>query len=487
MAFNLYPAVDESYNFPVDIREALSKSKEIETRITSVAGKKGDLVLSLMDSTAKLDGSTNDTVAIQNFINAAPDGATIIMPVGKTAKISDRLLLTKPITISDWRISTGTNNKAFKVSANDVTIKDSTITGVGISAGYVINNRAIDVTGTSSKKLSNINILNNKITGINDTCIQLEWIMNSQIKNNTINQFNYAGIMLISGVDVVIEHNEISNAVHNKNINSYGIAVSDLDNTVAARSTRVKVHGNTIRNIPDWEGIDTHGGSFISIIGNTLISCRRAIQALVGNEPTRLTAPQNCVIVGNTIDGSGVNGAATGITLYGKTDSSMLAHGMVTGNAVYNCKTPLQIGYTDPDLTIVKNNVGEAEEPIVVAPPTETETDTGWVRFAVADFSTGWSSNSTYPARYRIVVKNDRRIEVFLDGAVSRVSGATNNILILPEIARPGYAKIVGLTSTTSNTPEIGTLDIHPTSGALRFVFTGSTSGNVAISSSYVV
>lgn len=107
----------------------------------------------------------------------------------------------------------------------------------------------------------------------------------------------YAGIMGLSALDC-----EITACVVNgvrpidgaNGHNAYGIALSNRAGRPV--SARVDVHGNVVRNVPTWHGLDTHGGSDITFRDNVVIACRRGIfltdaPARVVCTGNRLTAP----------------------------------------------------------------------------------------------------------------------------------------------------------------------------------------------------
>jgi hypothetical protein len=78
--------------------------------------------------------------------------------------------------------------------------------------------------------------------------------------------------------------------------NAYGIgfgASQPTNDTVRyPPCARGLVDGGTVRNIPDWHGLDTHGGADIRFSGTTLIDCRRGAIITYSD----YSAPVRCVI-----------------------------------------------------------------------------------------------------------------------------------------------------------------------------------------------
>lgn len=61
---------------------------------------------------------------------------------------------------------------------------------------------------------------------------------------------------------------------------------------------------NHVYNIPNWEAIDTHGDTDITIIGNTIENCRFGIMVLSGDTlGVESRGPKRVTVVGNTIVG----------------------------------------------------------------------------------------------------------------------------------------------------------------------------------------
>ncbi len=93
--------------------------------------------------------------------------------------------------------------------------------------------------------------------------------------------------------------------------NSYGIlAARDTNQSLEAapRCSDIEIVGNDVRNVPMWEGIDTHGGVRITVEGNTVVDCATGIAFVplkgVNGGPTD-AAPLDARIAGNTVTWTG--------------------------------------------------------------------------------------------------------------------------------------------------------------------------------------
>lgn len=221
----------------------------------------------------------------------------------------------------------------FSITSSDVKISGPRIEGPGIAGAYVDGTKAIRVTGPSaSNPLQRIDISGVDIVGVPDSAIWAQNVHDITIENCDIDDTLYAGVMLLSVTDGLVEGCRVENVVQKAPVvNTYGIAVSDVENTAAARSRNVIIANNVVKNVRDWEGIDTHGGENIVIMGNEVIGCHDGIAAVAGNS-TRVIAPRDVMIVDNLIDSTGANSPRHAIRLYGC--AKELASGTIRGNRI---------------------------------------------------------------------------------------------------------------------------------------------------------
>jgi hypothetical protein len=111
-----------------------------------------------------------------------------------------------------------------------------------------------------------------------NTGMWLTHVTSPQVNDNAVHDAVYTGIMIISGSGGLVDGNTVSNVgvvgYEANDMNSYGIALSD---TGGPPTSGVVVTHNTVDNVPQWHGIDTHGGRGLIISNNDIHHCNRAI------------------------------------------------------------------------------------------------------------------------------------------------------------------------------------------------------------------
>jgi hypothetical protein len=345
-----------------------------------------------------------------------------------------------------FTISTG---PAFEITSSNVEVDDLSITGAG-NATFNIDQKLIHVLGTKTAPLNNIDVHDCRLTDSASDCLWLEWCVNSRAHHNMCERFANSGITVISGNGLAIDGNVVSDgAVAPGQVDVYGIALTDLTNVATDRTTACAVTGNRI-NLIDWEGIDTHGGTALTVTGNTVTATRRSI-ALVQGNPTRLTAPQHCVASGNAIDSTGARVTPDiGIFLAGGT--GLPASATITGNTIagYDAAGAQPIATTDwqrADTTVANNS-----RPHVP-----------WTAVTLAG---GWTANTSFPPQYTV----DGNQVTFRGGVIPPVGGISGNpgIGSLANVAAwPATRIFYATTKGNDAAAGVGVLNIDP-SGNLR-------------------
>lgn len=327
-------------------------------------GAIGDFV-NVRDHGAVGDGVTDDTNAIQTAISETPDGGLLYFADGEdaynvtgTLTINKRMIITGPGII---RYNSVIGAPLFKATSSDVTFTGLNLTGPGITSvtDRVLNNRAIWAVGTLANPLSNIRITDCSISGFIDSGIWLDYVNQSHIIGNTVSDMLYAGIMGITLTNSEISANIVENIVQKGTVvNTYGIAVTDVDNTLAARSANVAINGNIVSYVRDWEGIDTHSGINISITGNVVTGCYDGISCVAGSA-SRLVAPENVTVSGNTVDSTGANNPRAAIRLFG-VNTTTRCSGIVLANTIRGSYSVgrLDLGFFDLNNTQFDRFVG---------------------------------------------------------------------------------------------------------------------------------
>lgn len=238
-----------------------------------------------------------------------------------------------------------TGGPAFVVTSSDVEFRNVSIEGgrETFDDTYDVTQKLIYAQGTQSAPLSNVQIVDCRLFNSRGDNVWLEWCTLSTVRDCVIQHFLYSGVMLLSADRVKVNDNVIEDApLTDGVVNTYGIAISDNVNTLAGRSTNVQVTGNVVSQI-DWEGIDTHGGDVISIVGNTILGCPRGVALVTGNA-TRVVAPTRCLVVGNTIDGADARRPLLA-AIYLAGIAGVSASGTIVGNQVLTYPTPFTTTY----------------------------------------------------------------------------------------------------------------------------------------------
>ena len=326
-------------NCVVFIASGLSTGRWIRTS--------GNAKITPFDCGAAGDGTTNDTAALESALNAVASGGEVYIPAGtfvsgSSLAIGKPLLLDGPGTIN----SSVSGQVLLNITASNVIIKDISLTGVqsstyvgtdfAISAGYPTNTNAAP-TWINNLKIEHINV-----TGFGAYGVFLQYVDGFVIGHNQIGNLGYTGI---GGASV--KHGAIvANAIFNINgtgaPNDYGIYISRLTSDVGELtsqplSSQVQILGNSVDGVPAWEGIDTHGGQYITVTGNTLHNTLYGIAAVSSKNSsgTVAYAPTYINITGNVLDSGVTNGShEAGIELVGS--STQNATGSIVGNFVTN-------------------------------------------------------------------------------------------------------------------------------------------------------
>ncbi len=215
--------------------------------------------------------------------------------------------------------------------------------------------KLIWVRGTRHAPLSNIRVHGCTLTRSLGDNVWLDWCTDSTVHHNHITRALYSGVMVVSGDRIDISHNHISDLGLSPGvINVYGIAATDVTNQLADRSRNITITANHV-TLVDWEGIDTHGGERVTVVGNIVSGCPRGIAFVTGND-TRQAVPSRCLATGNTVDSAGARRPAReGISLAGR--SGLGATGLISGNQVVGYSNPIWTYAWSPALSLVDGNV----------------------------------------------------------------------------------------------------------------------------------
>ncbi|ROS36177.1 parallel beta helix pectate lyase-like protein [Curtobacterium sp. PhB78] len=248
------------------------------------------------------------TDALQASVDAVPSGGDFV--VDRAWRRSRSLVLRRPLRMrftGTGAITMVTDATAIVIEASDVEIVDAVVTGTGADTGGA--GHGIAVVGSRGAPLRGITVRRGRFHDIPHDGVHLEYCDRFRVTGTTMERLGYAGIVGVGVVDGLIDGNAVRDVRQpGDRVNSYGITLTRdarWDPVHARRSARVRVTGNRITDVPEWEGIDTHAGEDIQIRGNVVSGCRVGIAAVPSKDPhdreQTSVAPIGIVIAGNTV------------------------------------------------------------------------------------------------------------------------------------------------------------------------------------------
>jgi hypothetical protein len=294
------------------------------------APKKTDDFVNVKSLGVKGNGIADDGPAIQAAIDAY---AKLYFPDG-LYKVNDELLVNKKIAIKGGKKAriiknfNAPNTALFKCKHSDIEISGLKIEGI-TKLKFIQNEYGIHMLGTPSNIYDGIKIFNNQISDIGHGAICIEYCKDFQISNNRINNISSAGIEVLSSEKGAINKNYIKDILVGSSGNAYGIILTLRLCDVDDPSKDIVVKNNTVVNVPIWEGIDTHAGQDIQIVGNTILNCAYGINASKCNN-TSTMVPNNITIANNIIKKGTVTTPGRGIGSGGS--ASMYAKNIIVKN-----------------------------------------------------------------------------------------------------------------------------------------------------------
>lgn len=275
--------------------------------------------------------------------------------------LSTPLVVNRGNTVMHGGWFTVASGVGIKITTNDVTLDSVRVDGGRTDASVRVSTQhLIEAIGTSASSIRRTTIQNCILNDSLSDGIYLEYATDAFVSGCQIQRLLYAGVMVISGLRVHVERCRISDVkLTSGTVDGYGIAFTDTANTVDARSRDCRATNNFISYV-DREGIDTHGGIGIIVEGNTVTQCARGVAIVSGNS-TRVVAPEECVVTGNRIVGTGARTTLMeAVALIGVSDT-VNANGAVTGNVALGYTSNYNIKFVDA----TKSFLGGNSSPIV--------------------------------------------------------------------------------------------------------------------------
>ncbi len=291
------------------------------------------------------DNSHDDTVSLQKAMDkASSNGGALWIPVGNY-KISDNIDVDQgSVQIfgsgTDSVITQTVDGKGiFNVTSADVLIRDLSLVGTG-SGSYSASSRAVYAHGAdSSNYIADIICQNLYCLAWKDSGIYLQFVKQFLVEACNVQQIAGHGIICMSCLEGEIVNNHIEDMTCQLTAsNGYGIILTRTTGAVATYPTtkRVYIAGNTIRDCP-WEGIDTHSGESLQIIGNKVFDCEYGIIVTISSDgegaPTYYPAT-DVQVAHNLIDAENIVGTARSGIEFASTATTVSQTGSIIGNTI---------------------------------------------------------------------------------------------------------------------------------------------------------
>ena len=130
---------------------------------------------------------------------------------------------------------------------------------------------------SATSNVSQITLSDDTISGFDGKGIDANFVDGFTFSFNAISNIWNAGISGTSVKNGHISGNHVFNVVGTPN--SYGIILSRAYGSLAVypRSSDIEVSGNTIEDVRNWDGINTHAGQRLKILNNVVRRSRNAI------------------------------------------------------------------------------------------------------------------------------------------------------------------------------------------------------------------
>lgn len=261
-------------------------------------------------------------------------------------------LVNKPCTVRFAQSGSITNaaigSHGITITANDVTLINANLTGAGATTAGTKN--AVNVQALATAPVNNLKIVSPRINGWDYAGIYLINVTNFTITDVQITNVAYGGVLIGSGINGKVEGGYVDTVTQPTGfVNSYGFsATRDYTKsfTDAPRSSNIKFKDLTASNIPQWEGFDTHAGSYIQFLSCRAINTYVGFAIVNGKSQTSgnsaAYAPQYCTVKDCYADSTMTDGSRScGIQVAGASTTvgspTELAMGcVIEGNTVIN-------------------------------------------------------------------------------------------------------------------------------------------------------
>jgi Right handed beta helix region len=278
--------------------------------------------------------------SLQDRINATPTGGLLDLAGCSYTIVSNNVAVARSMTIKGGTLRASASG--LLIMASNVTVSGMSLVGPGYDAQRY--HFGISVRGASATSyVSNVTLSGNAISAWDGDGIDASFVDGFTFSNNVISNIWDAGIGGTSVRNGHISGNHVFNVVGTPN--AYGIILSRMYGTLAVypRSSDIEVSGNTVEDVPNWDGINTHAGQRIQISNNIVRRSRNAI-FIAGCYDTsggvETYAPLDVTVNGNTLESGVTDGSRyTGIWFSGAYSGVLgspheLATGVISNNVI---------------------------------------------------------------------------------------------------------------------------------------------------------
>jgi hypothetical protein len=276
------------------------------------------------------DDTEDDTVELQAMLNSGTERVTLT--AGKIYKTTSVLTVPADVFIdaAGATIHAAHNGKALTFT-NGGGIRNGIITGPGGSA-YVAGSMGIYCSGTSNTPAAPTyvtapEIIGTEIKEFGEYGIHYRYVREGRIDRIYVHDCGYGGITGVSCEDITVDTPRVYDIGPGSPSDAYGIyfdrAEAGASETSDPRSYRIMIIAPDVQRVSatggNGEGIDSHGGVDIQIIGGSITDCqkglvftRSTIAGVAALAPVRCKATGLSIRGGHEGAGVSISGAITG-------------------------------------------------------------------------------------------------------------------------------------------------------------------------------
>lgn len=282
----------------------------------------------VLDYGAVGDDATSNTAALQAALNALVNGGVLYIPTGiyrsGSLTVSNDNVTIEMAPNAVLKFNTlGSGVKAITINADNFAVRGGAIQGPAGGA-FVLNENGLHMIGTStSVRKTGLTVVGTEISQFGGHGIYAQFVDQINIQSCNIHDCGYAGAMFLSCNHGVFSDNTVTTIAPGVTSNMYGISLThdstDYDTDPNAGTKEATnpfcwdwyVAGNHIEDI-NWEGIDTHGGYEIRVIGNVVYNTYGGI-AVTGSSGDAIDyAGWSNVVSNNVVDARNSDGTTSG-------------------------------------------------------------------------------------------------------------------------------------------------------------------------------